>query len=227
MITSVLMAGLVTASAPRPQVLLVLGQGKVTHGESVISEWILGETVLDIRRYQPLSASAAECQSDDLDCFERLALSFEAEILLVLDETTAPTYLLTTRRLDTQATSILQTNDLEGALRASIPDSYYHPAQIRVKAPIGKVASMNNEACIVPCAFERLAPGEYSVKVGRQQRQLLVGPDENLELEFEDTSTSLWSSPWLWTGIGAVIVGAAITSGIILSQPTTATVRAK
>lgn len=67
-------------------------------------------------------------------------------------------------------------------------------------------------------------PGEHRVRVeapGYSEftwaGRLAQGDTMRLEVEMEDVSDSIWESPWLWIGVGAFVVAAAVIT-IVVAQ---------
>jgi hypothetical protein len=62
-------------------------------------------------------------------------------------------------------------------------------------------------------------PGDYEVVVsgpaGRRESLVTVEPGQTLRVRLERERASAWTSPWLWTGVGAAVAG-LIVAGVLL-----------
>lgn len=70
-----------------------------------------------------------------------------------------------------------------------------------------------------------VAPGRHRVGARRtdyrsveRRVEIAAGQQRHVELELERAS-SIWSSPWLWVGVGAAVVAASVTSAVLLTSP--------
>lgn len=68
-----------------------------------------------------------------------------------------------------------------------------------------------------------LAPGPHDIvataaghTTSRATATVLAGQETEVTLELEPSS-SVWSSPWLWVGLGAVVAGAAAATAVVVS----------
>lgn len=84
---------------------------------------------------------------------------------------------------------------------------------------------MGERTCVSPCTLKRLVPQIYPVVVRKSgfnpwQGSVEIAPGEtvHVQAELEKPSESLFSSPWFWTGVGAVVVATAVTSFVVLSR---------
>jgi len=68
----------------------------------------------------------------------------------------------------------------------------------------------------------QLEPGEYEVQVdgpaGYRESVVDLEAGTTLRVRLEADDGGLWSSPWLWTGVGAVVVGLAVGAFFVFGE---------
>lgn len=217
------------AVVPRPKALLVLGQGDVVHTEAQIRAWVRENTTLDLLRYDALPASAesgSDCHVSNLDCFAQRARERGADLLLLVDRTSG-TFLITRNVLSSGHLSIEHVSDLEAGLEIVTPARYRHPARLWIPDPARVVARLQGEPCVIPCAFERLPAGHYTVRVGERTEEISLEEGQDLTLRFaEANESSLWKSPWLWGAVSVALAGAVATAVVVADSSSAVRVRA-
>lgn len=89
------------------------------------------------------------------------------------------------------------------------------PAQAEVTAA--------GRSCVSPCELKRVVPGTYEVTIRKAGYIDWTGPvtveasrTATLERVLEEPEGSIASSPWLWAGIGAAVIGAGIAAAFLL-----------
>jgi tetratricopeptide (TPR) repeat protein len=91
-------------------------------------------------------------------------------------------------------------------------------------APLALDASRSALLRVGPHHLEASAP---SYRPSRRELLVVGGEDKTLQIDLEpmasaralsDESSSAWSSPWLWIGVGAAVVGAGVALAFVM-QP--------
>jgi hypothetical protein len=184
---------------------------------------------------------AADCGSDEA-CTCAVLADFGVEYaLLGLISVEATESLIDLRLLRTRdARRIGQTSSLVSSSRRGLAEGLLtHADRLLLEAGFPQVALLEVEATPHDARIQvsqgvrvdegtelNLRPGEYSVLVSapgytsRAQSVVLnAGQRHRLKVTLQAESRPFHTQPWFWVGVGALALGAAITSAVVVTAP--------
>lgn len=116
---------------------------------------------------------------------------------------------------------------VQGGLQRAFPPDLYGTAELWVEAEGSNVSlEVDGTPCRLPCRRAGLAPGPHQAAALRagevvERRTVDLHPGERSQVRLSapepQPARSVWSSPWLWTGIGAG-VALAVTSAVLVAS---------
>lgn len=236
---------------PRPESLAILILSGASSGYPLSEVYAATRRPLEAHtalRVAPLEAigiderdAAIRTCAGDASCFVRRLEAARSEVDLLLTvslDRPDDSLLLGLRLIDTrEAVQLGATGDeipsgmaLEGAVERRLPDIvpstlWDQVAGVRVESdPPAAEATVAGRTCVTPCAFERLAPGMYTLVVRtsgldpwRSELDLRPGQTPTVRARLESPDRPLYESPWLWVTVGAGLA-AGIVAGALLVQ---------
>ncbi len=121
---------------------------------------------------------------------------------------------------------------LAGAFEQQLPDVFPRSvwdqvADLKIRSvPANAEVQVGGRTCATPCSLSRLNPGQYEVVIKKSGYEIWRGTTElrsqqtsQVLAELQEPESSIFSSPWFWTLVGAGVVAAG-TSAALLSQNT-------